>query len=119
MTKNTTDNVGINKEPYKQPPYAYDAVQITITPDERKYLVDIAVVMSKLRVKETNTPLLPDKTLASLGKMALYFMTNIFCAEVLSQSEIAAHFPDKQALNEFIAFRRNYMNIPVDPKLQI
>ena len=56
MTKNTTDNVGINKEPYKQPPYAYDAVQITITPDERKYLVDIAVVMSKLRVKRLILP---------------------------------------------------------------
>jgi hypothetical protein len=32
MTNNTTDMTGINKEPYKQPPYAYDAVQITITP---------------------------------------------------------------------------------------
>jgi hypothetical protein len=47
MINNTTDKTGINKEPYKQPPYAYDAVQITITPDERKYLMDMAVIMSK------------------------------------------------------------------------
>ena len=117
MAKSTTDKVGINKEPYKQPPYAYDAVQITVTPDERKYYMDIAVIMSKLKVKETNTTLIPDKTLSSLGKMALSFLTNIFCTEVLTQSEIAAHLPDKQALNEFIAFRRNYMNMPVDAQI--
>jgi hypothetical protein len=117
MTNNTTDKTGINKEPYKQPPYAYDAVQITITPDERKYLMDMAVIMSKIMVKETNTTLLPDKTLASLGKMALSFMTSIFCTKVLTQSEIAGHLPDKRALNEFIAFRRNYMNMPVDSQI--
>jgi hypothetical protein len=118
MNHGAKSKVDINKkEPYKQPPYDNNAVQVTVTPDERKYLVDMALILSKLMVKETNTPLLPDKTLASLGKMALSFMTNIFCTKVLSQSEIAAHLPDKQALNELIAFRRNYMNMPVDSQI--
>jgi hypothetical protein len=117
MTTSTTDKVDINKKIYKQPPYAYDAVQITITPDERKYLMDMAVIMSKIMVKETNTTLLPDKTLASLGKMALSFMTSIFCTKVLTQSAIAADLPDKEALNEFINFRRNYMNMPIDAQI--
>jgi hypothetical protein len=88
MTTSTTDKVDINKKIYKQPPYAYDAVQITITPDERKYLIDIAAIMSKLMVKENNTPLLPDKTLASLGKMALNFMTNIFCTKYFPSQKL-------------------------------
>ena len=114
MNNGAKKNVDINKkEPYKQPPYDDNAVQITVTPDERKYLVEMAVIMSKLTVKETNTTLLPDKTLASLGKMALNVMTNIMCTNVFTQSEIAAHLPDKQALNEFIAFRKKYMNFPV------
>jgi hypothetical protein len=118
MTKNTTDKIGINKKKsYKQPPYDDNAVQVTITSDEREYLVDIAVIMSKIMVKETNTTLLPDSTLSSLGKMALSFMTNIFCTNVLSQSAIAAHLPDKQALNEFIAFRKKYMNMPMDTQI--
>jgi hypothetical protein len=79
--------------------------------------VDIAVIMSKLMVKETNTTLLPDKTLLSLGKMAFSFITNIFCTIVLLQSEIPANLPDKQAINEFINFRRNYMNLPVDAQI--
>ena len=68
-------------------------------------------------VKETNTTLLPDKTLASLGKIALNFMANIYCTKVFTQSEIAASLPDKQALYEFIAFRKKYMNVPVDKQI--
>ena len=118
MNNAAKNNVDINKkEPYKQPPYDDNAVQITVTPDERKYLVEMAVIMSKLTVKETNTTLLPDKTLASLGKMALNLMTSIICTNVFTQSEIAAHLPDKQALNEFIAFRKKYMNFPVDKQI--
>jgi hypothetical protein len=118
MNNGAKSKVDINKkEPYKQPPYDDNAVQVTVTPAERKYLVDIAVIMSKLMVKETNTPLLPDSTLSSLGKMALIFLINIFCIKVLTQSETAAHLPDKQALNEFIAFRKKYMNFPVDKQI--
>src|SRR5687767_15634389 len=118
MNNGAKSKVDINKtEAYKQPPYDDTAVQVTVTPAERKYLVDKAVIMSKLMVKETNTTLLPDKTLASLGKMALNFMTNIICTNVFTQSEIAANLPDKQALNEFIAFRKKYMNFPVDKQI--
>jgi hypothetical protein len=118
MNNGAKSKVDINKkEPYKQPPYDDNAVQVTVTPAERKYLVDMAVIMSKLIVKETNTPLLPDNTLSSLGKMALSLMTNIFCTNVFTQSEIAANLPDKQALNEFIAFRKKYMNFPVDKQI--
>jgi hypothetical protein len=118
MNTGAKSKVDINKkEPYKQPPYDDNAVQVTVTPAERKYLVGMAVIMSKLMVKETNTTLLPDKTLASLGKMALNLMTNIICTNVFTQSEIAANLPDKQALNEFIAFRKKYMNFPVDKQI--
>jgi hypothetical protein len=119
MNKGAKGKIDINKEkePYKQPPYVGNVVQITITPAERKYLVDMAVIMSKLMVKETNTTLLPDKTLSSLGKMALNLMVTIVCSNVFTQSEIAANLPDKQALNEFIAFRKNYMNFTVDKQI--
>jgi hypothetical protein len=79
--------------------------------------MDMAVIMSKIMVKETNTTLIPDKTLSSLGRMALSFMTSIFCTKVLTQSEIASHLPDKKAIKEFINFRRNYMNMPIDAQI--
>ena len=69
MNNSAKSKVDINKkEPYKQPPYDDNAVQVTVTPAERKSLVDIAVIMSKLMVKETNTPLLPDSTYLVFGR---------------------------------------------------
>ena len=82
MSNGVKGKVGINKEPYKQPPYADNSVQITITPDEKEYLIDMAVIMSKLKVNEANSTLIPDKTLSALGKMALNFMANIYCTNV-------------------------------------
>ncbi len=113
MAKDVDKTLGINKDPEHIP----DEIKISITPSERDSLMDMAVIMSKLRVKETNSTLIPNNTLSSLGKMALSFMTNIYCAKVFTQSEIASNLPDKQALNEFIAFRKKYMDFPVDKQI--
>ena len=50
--------------------------------------------------------------------MALSFMANMYCTNVFSKSEIAGSLTDKEALNEFIAFRRDYMNMPIDVQIQ-
>ena len=86
MSNGVKGKVGINKEPYKQPPYADNSVQITITPDEKEYLTDMAVIMSKLKVNEANSTLIPDKTLSALGKMALNLWP-IFIALMYSKSQ--------------------------------
>ena len=49
--------------------------------------------------------------------MALAMLTHVFLTQVLIQSELARTLPDKEALNEFIAFRRDYMNFPVDKQI--
>jgi hypothetical protein len=49
--------------------------------------------------------------------MALALLNNVYLTQVLIQSELAKSLPDKQALTEFIAFRRDYMNYPVDKQI--
>ena len=116
MSKGLKDKVDINKiEP--SPRTNEETLHVWLTDEEKKYLSKMAQIMSKLKVNETNSTLIPDKTLASLGKMALNFLANIYCTKVFTQSEIAANLPDKQALNEFIAFRKKYMNFPVDKQI--
>jgi len=44
-------------------------------------------------------------------------MANIYLNEVLVKSEIAANLTDKEALNEFVSFRKKYMNFPVDKQI--
>ena len=72
-------------------------------------------MLSKIEINDNK--LLPDNTLNSLGKMALGVMTNITLTQVLIQSELAKTLPDKEALNEFMAFRRDYMDFPVDKQI--
>ena len=72
-------------------------------------------MLSKIKINDKK--LLPDNTLNSLGKMALGFMTSVTMTQVLIQSELAKTLPDKEALNEFVAFRRDYMDFPVDKQI--
>ncbi len=72
-------------------------------------------MLSKIEINDKK--LLPDNTLNSLGKMALGVMTSITLTRILIQSELAKTLPDKKALNEFVAFRREYMNFSVDKQI--
>jgi hypothetical protein len=78
----------------------------------RKKPIQISQLLSKIEINDNK--LLPDNTLNSLGKMALGVMTNITLIQVLIQSELTKTLSDKEALNEFVAFRRDYMDFAGD-----
>jgi hypothetical protein len=106
-SSSTDDNSRHNRRQY---------LSVELSDKERIYFERLASVMSKIQV-ENDKKLLPNNTLASLGKMALGMLTHVFLSQVLVQSELAKTLPDKEALNEFIAFRRDYMNFPVDKQI--
>ena len=113
MTKGAKNKVDINKKP----PNPNDiSMTIHLNNKEITYFERLASVMSKITADDKNK-LLPDKSLNSLGKMALGMLTHVSLTQVLVQSELARTLPDKEALNEFIAFRRDYMNFPVDKQI--
>ena len=116
MTKGAKNKVDINKNP----PNIDDIVMgIHLNSKEITYFERLASIMSKITPdNKGKVKLLPDKSLNSLGKMALGMLTHISLTQVLIQSELARTLPDKEALNEFIAFRRDYMNFPVDKQIE-
>ena len=117
MTKGAKNKVDINK----RPPDPNDiSATIHLNQKEMTYFERLASIMSKITPDPNNNgkvKLLPDKSFNSLGKMALGMLTHVFLTQVLVQSELARTLPDKEALNEFIAFRRDYMNFPVDKQI--
>ena len=113
MPKGTLKEAGINKKPTKN--YKRQYLCIEISENEKAYFESLASLLSKIEINDNK--LLPDNTLNSLGKMALGVMTNITLTQVLIQSELAKTLPDKEALNEFVAFRRDYMDFPVDKQI--
>lgn len=67
MSKGAKDKVDINK---KEPTSRTNekTIHIWLTYDEKKYFSKMAKIMSKLKVNETNSMLIPDKTLSLLVK---------------------------------------------------
>jgi type III secretory pathway component EscR len=101
-----------NHQPYE------DYINVIINKQEKDYLERLASLLSKMQVNnDSKLKLLPDKSMSSLAKMALGMLTNVYLTQVLIQSEVAKSLPDKDALNEFVAFRRDYMNFPVDKQI--
>lgn len=113
MPKGIPKESDINKKPTKN--YKRQYLFIEISEKEKTYFERLASLLSKIEINDKK--LLPDNTLNSLGKMALGVMTNITLTQVFIQSELAKTLPDKEALNEFVAFRRDYMDFPVDKQI--
>ena len=113
MPKGTPTESDINKKPTKN--YKRQYLSIEISEKEKTYFERLASLLNKIEINDKK--LLPDNTLNSLGKMALGVMTNIILTQLLVQSELAKTLPDKEALNEFVAFRRDYMDFPVDKQI--
>jgi hypothetical protein len=113
MTKGTPKESDINKKSPNKDNRHYLAIEIS--EKEKTYFERLASLLSKIEIN--GNKLLPDNTLNSLGKMALGVMTSITLTRILIQSELAKTLPDKKALNEFVAFRREYMNFSVDKQI--
>jgi hypothetical protein len=73
-------------------------------------------LLSKIHTPDNKT-MLHENNLSALSKMCLTFTCNFYRAQILLDSRLASALPDKEALNEFIAFRRDYMNFPVDKQI--
>ena len=113
MPKGIPKESDINKKTTKN--YKRQYLFIEISEKEKTYFERLASLLSKVEIN--GKKLIPDNTLNSLCKMALGVMTNITLTKVLIQSELAKTLPDKEALNEFVAFRRDYMDFPVDKQI--
>jgi hypothetical protein len=121
MSKGTKDKIGINKIPEEEHERIdINNIEIKVDNDERVLIEKLAHILHKIIVEQPDKsfkPLIPDKSLAGFSKSALSFMSNVYMTNVLSKSEVAKNLPDKQALNEFIAFRKKYMNFPVGKQI--
>lgn len=122
MSKDTPKKTGINKETSTRPNYNDpNHIHLYIDDEQRMLIEKLANILNKIIVNQPNgttSPLIPDKTLAGFSKSALGFMANVYMTNVLSKSEIAKNLPDKQALNEFVAFRAKYMQFPIDMQIE-
>jgi hypothetical protein len=117
MSKSTPKGSGINKKTVSNDEKQQEeAIYVWLTPKEKIFLSKMSSLLNKIQTPDNNT-MLPEESLSALSKMCLTFTCNFYRAQILMDSRLASALPDKEALNEFIAFRRDYMNFPVDKQI--
>jgi hypothetical protein len=114
MSKDTHKKTGINKAKQHETEIF---IKININLQEKAYFERLASLLSKINLPKTSIKLLPDNSLSALGRMGLGMVTQVYLTGLFIESELAKNLPDKEALNEFVAFRRDYMNLPVDKQI--
>ena len=104
---------------YKEPVESEltEEVVTRFTPEEREYYETFTRIISKLKLAD-NVKIVKDETMSSLVRTSMAFMTNWYTGTAFRDSNLAGMLPDLEAKKEFIAFRKKYMNFPINAQLE-
>jgi hypothetical protein len=108
-TDAVTDNGHINR--------AERTLQISaeITPKENEYLTTITSILSKIDMNGNH--IIPENNISELIRICLTYTCQVYQATIFADPQIVKKLPNKDAIKEFMAFRKKYMNYPIDAQL--
>lgn len=92
-----------------------EELKVLVTPYEKQYLIDIASLLNKIDIN--GAKILKADDLAELIRTCLTFTCSTYQMNVFPDSSLVTRLPTKDAVKEFMAFRKKYMNYPLDAQL--
>ena len=84
---------------------------VRVTPSEKELFETLTTILSKLDVDGKGTKVIKDNSLSDFVRMSLSLASNSFMYNILLDSRVMNRLVSNKAKNEFIAFRKKYMNI--------
>lgn len=120
MDKNKPNREGINKatkiSPQIQPDMERTEEVITyISSYEKEYIINLANILSKISIN--GQKLLPNNEMAEFLRVCINYTCTIYMTQIFPDSSIVTKLPDRDSIKEFMAFRKKYMNFPIDAQL--
>lgn len=92
-----------------------ELLEVLVTPYEREYLTTIAKILSKIDIQ--GQKILTTDSISELIRTCLTFTCSTYQMNVFPDSSIVTRLPNKDSVKEFMAFRKKYMNMPIDTQL--
>ena len=83
---------------------------VRVTPSEKELFETLTTILSRLDVDGKGTKVIKNNSLSDFVRMSLSIVSN-FYINIFQDSHVISKFKSKKAKNEFIAFRKKYMNI--------
>ena len=84
---------------------------VKVTPYERQFFETLTIILSGLDVDGKGTKVIKNNSLSDFVRMSLSVVSNLYMSNIFPDSRMIRRFISKKAKNEFIAFRKKYMNI--------
>ena len=91
-------------------------LMVYVTTFEEEYLKDIASLLSKIDIN--GAKILHANDMSELIRTCLTYTCSTYQMNVFPDSSLVTRLPSKDAVKEFMAFRKKYMNYPLDAQLQ-
>jgi hypothetical protein len=88
-----------------------EIIMIRVFPSEKELFETITTLLSQLVIDGKGNRVLKNNSLSDFVRMSLSIISNFYLNNIFSDSRVLSKFKSNKAKNEFIAFRRKYMNI--------
>jgi len=84
---------------------------VKVTPFEKEFFQTLATILSELVIDGKGTKVIKNNSLSEFVRMSLSVVSNSYMYNIFLDSHVMSRLKNKKAKNDFIAFRKKYMNI--------
>ena len=84
---------------------------VRVTPSEKEIFQTLATILSQLDVDGKGTRVIKNNSLSDFVRMSLSVISNFYLYNIFTNSRVMSRLVSKKAKNEFVAFRKKFMNI--------
>jgi hypothetical protein len=88
-----------------------ELIMVRVTPYEKELFETLGSILSKLDIDGKGTKVIKNSSLSNFVRMSLSVVSNFYLSRIFTDSQVMSRLLSNKAKNEFIAFRKKYMNI--------
>ena len=88
-----------------------EIIMIRVSPSEKELFETLATILSQLVIDEKGTRVLKNNSLSDYVRMSLTIASNFYMSKIFSDFRVLSKFKSNKAKNEFVSFRKKYMNL--------
>jgi hypothetical protein len=88
-----------------------ELIMVRVTPYEKELFETLGSILSKLDIDGKGTKVIKNSSLSNFVRMSLSVVSNFYLSSIFTDSQVMSRLLSNKAKNEFIAFRKKYMNI--------
>ena len=88
-----------------------ELIMFRVTPSEKEYFETLASILSELVIDGKGTRVIKNNSLSDFVRMALSVVSNFYLYKIFQDSGVMSKLMSKKAKNDFVDFRKKYMNI--------